>query len=129
MSPAAAPDPGFVLGVGARSAVPDGELERAAEAAMGLAGVSVTVLATLDRRADLVRPLADRRGWTLLAFTDAELAGMPTPNVVRLTGAPSVCEAAALRAAGPGATLILPKRTYPGVTVAIAAYDRSRGGR
>jgi cobalt-precorrin 5A hydrolase len=37
------------------------------------------------------------------------------------TGTPSVAEAAALLAAGPGAVLLLPKRARDGVTVAIAA--------
>ncbi|WP_203839520.1 cobalamin biosynthesis protein [Winogradskya humida] len=110
-----------MLGIGARSGVRDEELDEAAQAAVALTGAEVDAVATVERRGAAVRALATRRGWELLLFSDDELAEMDTPNVVRLTGAPSVAEAAALRGAGPGATLLLTKKAFPSVTVAIAA--------
>ncbi|AGL18688.1 cobalamin biosynthesis protein [Actinoplanes sp. N902-109] len=80
----------------------------------------IDTLATLDRLGPVVAPFADRGAWPLLLFTAAELAAMPTPHTVRRTGAPSVAEAAALRAAGPAAVLLIPKTTFTRVTLALA---------
>ncbi|MEU4222330.1 cobalamin biosynthesis protein [Actinoplanes sp. NPDC026623] len=119
-----------VLGLGARSGVADDELAAAAGAGIAAAGLrpgDVGVLATLDRRAGETGPraVAARHGWQIVSFTAAELAAVDVPHpsgVVALrSGTPSVAEAAALFAAGPGATLIVPKTVFlPGVTVAIA---------
>jgi cobalt-precorrin 5A hydrolase len=71
-----------------------------------------------------VRDLTGEFGWRPAGFTAAELAARPVPNpslrVAAATGAPSIAEAAALLAAGPGAALILAKTARDGVTVAIA---------
>ncbi|MEU7904839.1 cobalamin biosynthesis protein [Actinoplanes sp. NPDC049118] len=118
-----------VLGLGARSGTPDDELAAAACAALAAAGLrpaDVGVLATLDRRAGEPGPraVADRHGWRLVSFTAGELAAVDVPHpsgvVARGAGTPSVAEAAALLAAGPGATLIVPKRVFPAATVAVA---------
>jgi cobalt-precorrin 5A hydrolase len=109
-----------VLGIGVRSGVGPEELGEAADSALARAGVTATEVATRDHRAAIVGPLAAARGWTLRLFTEAELSAVDTPHTVRMTGAPSVAEAAALLAAGPGAVLILPKLTFPRVTVALA---------
>ncbi|GAA1619682.1 cobalamin biosynthesis protein [Actinoplanes couchii] len=115
----------IVLGLGARSGV---DLEAPVRAALAVAGLTpgdVAVLATLDRRAaePRVRDLAARHGWRLAGFPAHELAACPVPNPGRAAGVavgtPSVAEAAALLAAGPGAELILPKRAAGGVTVAL----------
>jgi cobalamin biosynthesis protein CbiG len=45
----------------------------------------------------------------------------PSGAVAAAVGTPSVAEAAALCAAGPSGSLLLPKRVFRGVTVAIAA--------
>jgi cobalt-precorrin 5A hydrolase len=106
----------LILGVGAR---------RGAGAA-DLRAADIAVLATVDRRAGepAVRDLAAGRGWRLVALPAAELAGQPVPHpspaVAAAVGTPSVAEAAALRAAGPGGALVVAKRVFPGVTVAIA---------
>ncbi|AEV86188.1 Protein cobE [Actinoplanes sp. SE50] len=111
----------MIVGVGARPGTAPEAVTAAITAALAAAGAdpgAVTAVATLDRRAGLVR------GWPVRAFTAADLAGQDVPSpsgrVAELAGTPSVAEAAALRAAGPGAVLILPKRIFGGVTVAIA---------
>jgi cobalamin biosynthesis protein CbiG len=93
--------------------------------AAGLTSADVGVLATLDRRvfSDAVRAFAGRRGWILRAFPPAALAAqeVPHPNGAHRArvGTPSVAEAAALLAAGDNAELVLTKRVYPCVTVAV----------
>ena len=118
-----------MLGLGARSGMAAPTLAAAIRAALAEAGVSprdIGVLATLDRRAgeDGVRAVATGLGWDLVSLTSAELAAQPVPHgsgtVAAAVGTPSVAEAAALAAAGPGARLIVPKRVFPGVTVAVA---------
>lgn len=118
-----------VLGLGARSGVPEAELAVAIDAALrqaGLDAAGIAGLATLDRRAAEagVQAVAHRHRWPVLAFGTAELTGVDVPNpsgtVAAAAGIPSVAEAAALLAAGPGAVLVLPKRIFPRATVAIA---------
>ncbi|WP_309238670.1 cobalamin biosynthesis protein [Actinoplanes aureus] len=99
---------------------------RAVLAGAGIAVGEVAVLATLDRRAaeDGVRAVAAEAGWRLVGYPAAVLAGQPVPGanpvVAAAVGTPSVAEAAALLAAGPGAVLVVPKRVCDGVTVAVA---------
>lgn len=118
-----------MLGLGARAGVPESELAAAVGAALrvaGLAAAEVAGLATLDRRAAEagVRAVAERYGWPVLPFEAARLAEVDVPNpavaVAVAAGTPSVAEAAALLAAGPGAVLILAKRVFPRATIAIA---------
>jgi len=115
--------------VGARSRVPESDLAQAIDAALAAAGLpaaEVVALATLDRRAAEpgMRALAARRGWALSGFPARELGSVavpgPSETVAALAGTPSVAEAAALRAAGPGGELVASKRVFPCVTVAIA---------
>jgi len=117
-----------VLGVGAHSRVGAGDLDRAAAAALeaaGLAPADVAAVATLDRRAALIGPWAAGRGWPLVTFAPDDLAAVAAPNpsavVLARAGVASVAEAAALRAAGPGASLLLAKTVVGGVTVALSA--------
>lgn len=126
----------IVVGVGARSASTPAAVAAAIDTVLsGLAGpgpdaaapaeppgpVLVAALATLDRRAAVAGPVALARGWELTLFPEPALATVNTPHTVRTTGRPSIAEAAALLAAGPGARLLVPKQTFPGVTVAVAA--------
>ncbi|BCJ56376.1 hypothetical protein Asp14428_78510 [Actinoplanes sp. NBRC 14428] len=117
----------LTLGVGVRAAVTPGQLGAAVDASLSRAGVpgsAVSAVATLDRRAPVLAPFARARGWPLVPVPPELLAAVvparPSPRVAALAGVPSVAEAAALAAAGPGAALILPKQVFPGVTVAIA---------
>lgn len=118
----------IALGLGARSGAELAGPVRAALASAGLVPADVAVLATLDRRAeeDRVLALAGAYGWRVAGFRAAELAACPVPNPGRAAavavGTPSVAEAAALLAAGPGARLIMPKRVHGGVTVAAARF-------
>jgi cobalamin biosynthesis protein CbiG len=118
-----------VVGLGARPGRPVAELRAAVEAALAEAGArpeDVRALATLDRRAGEsgIRALAAGHGWAVLAIPAAALAAQDVPNpaarVAAAAGTPSVAEAAALVAAGAGSGLILEKRVFPGITVAIA---------
>jgi cobalamin biosynthesis protein CbiG len=118
-----------VVGLGARAGVPEVELAAAIGAALhdaGLTAAGIAALATLDRRATEpgVRAAAERHGWPVEGFAAGDLAGVdvprPSATVAAATGTPSVAEAAALLAAGPGAVLILPKTSFPRATVAIA---------
>ena len=126
-----------VLGLGARAGVAEEELAGAIDAALrqaGLAPAGIAGLATLDDRAAEagVRAAAHRHGWPVLAFDSARLAGVDVPHpaaaVAAAVGTPSVAEAAALLAAGPGAVLLLPKTVFPRVTVAIAAAPGGQRG-
>ncbi|GAA3345872.1 hypothetical protein GCM10020358_54630 [Amorphoplanes nipponensis] len=119
----------LLLGLGARAGVPEEELAAAIDAALRQAGrepAGIAGLATLDRRAAEagVRAVARRHGWPVTGFPAAALAGVVVPHpsaaVAATAGTPSVAEAAALLAAGPGAVLVLPKRVFPRSTVAIA---------
>ncbi|RZU48597.1 cobalamin synthesis G-like protein [Krasilnikovia cinnamomea] len=116
------------VGVGARSDLLEAELDWAIRAALTAAGLSpgdVGVVATLDRRAGAtLRAVADRHEWAVRSYRADQLAVVPVPHpsarVAAAAGTPSVAEAAALLAAGPGARLILPKSVWSGLTVAVA---------
>ncbi|MET9293019.1 Rv2231c family pyridoxal phosphate-dependent protein CobC [Streptomyces sp. NPDC003077] len=124
------------IGVGARRGVPAGEvLDLIADALSSVAAParpdssSIAVLATVDGKADEpgVIEAARRLGVPLRTFPAEVLAAVPVPRpsalVAAVTGTPSVAEAAALAAAGPGATLLVPKRkSVPGgrATCAVA---------
>ncbi|MET3424332.1 cobalt-precorrin 5A hydrolase [Actinoplanes tereljensis] len=100
---------------------------RQALAEIGADAGAVRVLATIDRRAaeDGVRAVAAAYGWELVSFAAAELAAQDVPHgserVAAALGTPSVAEAAALAAAGAGGELLLSKRVFRGVVVAVAS--------
>ncbi len=121
----------LVLGVGtSRGAPPEALIALVEEtlAAAGLAPEAVACVVSLDRRMDepAVHRLAERLGVPARFFTAAELAReahrVPTPStaVQQAVGIPSVAEAAALRAAGPGGRLVVAKRRNRVATCAIA---------
>jgi cobalt-precorrin 5A hydrolase/precorrin-3B C17-methyltransferase len=130
----------LIVGLGAEKDVPPEELDAAVEAVLqahGLSSHSVAAVATLDRRAaeDGVRAWLARRGWSVVAYTAAELAqvpGLPNPSslVAQAVGTPGVCEPAALLASG-SAALAVPKQKRGRVTVAVArrAHDAPLGPR
>jgi len=123
--------PTLVAGIGASTSPPPDEVAALLAEALAEAGVSsrsLRAIATIDRRSR--EPALEALGFPVVAYSSAELAGVTVPNpsgvVTRAVGTPSVAEAAALLAGGPGATLILEKRTSKHATVALA---RSRGPR
>ncbi|MFG3344634.1 Rv2231c family pyridoxal phosphate-dependent protein CobC [Streptomyces sp. NPDC048018] len=118
-----------MVGVGARPGVGADEVLDLVGAALreaGPAAGSVLALATLDVRAAEpgIAGAAARLGVPVRAFGSAELAAVEVPHpaapALAATGTPSVAEAAALRGAGPGAVLLVPKRKSRRVTCAIA---------
>lgn len=109
------------VGSGSGSPTPGLSAPVSGLSAIGAGGVQV--VATLDRRAEIIMPLAELLGLPMVLFREDELAAIATPHTVRRTGAPSVAEAAALCAGGPGARLVLPKTVHAGVTVAVALFD------
>ncbi|MFG2287986.1 cobalamin biosynthesis protein [Streptomyces sp. NPDC048595] len=109
----------LIAGVGARRGVPAGEvldLITATRAAAGQADRPVAALATVAARAAEpgLTGAARRLGVPLLSFPAAALAAVrvphPSPAAAAAVGTPSVAEAAALLAAGPGAELVAGKR-------------------
>jgi cobalt-precorrin 5A hydrolase/precorrin-3B C17-methyltransferase len=124
--------PSLVAGVGASTGAPADAVSELLDAALddaGLAGASVAEVATLDRKTTepalraLDLPL---RGFTADALRAVEV---PTPSAVvaEAVGTPSVAEAAALLAAGPGAEVVVPKQANAVATVAIARRARPPG--
>jgi cobalt-precorrin 5A hydrolase/precorrin-3B C17-methyltransferase len=127
--------PSLVVGVGASRGVTAGEvaaLVRECLAEAGLAEASLWVMASVDAKADEagIVAAAARLGVPLTTFAAGALAGVPVPNPsaapLRALGTPSVAEAAALLAAGPGAELLVDKRKSPMATAAVARR-RPRG--
>jgi cobalt-precorrin 5A hydrolase/precorrin-3B C17-methyltransferase len=126
--------PSLVVGVGASTGAPAAEVADLVASALrraGLAAAAVAEVATIDRRAG--DPAVGALGLPVRAFTAAELAAVaaevpsPSPAVEAAVGTPSVAEAAALLAAGPGARLVVTKTASAHATVAVARRHRPRG--
>lgn len=122
--------PLLCAGVGCRKAVPAGDILAALDAALSEAGAAPAALALIasadiKKREAGLREAAGRLKLPLRFFTGEELARVPVPNPSRKAGEVlaltplSVCEGAALLAAG-GGSLLLEKRVLGGVTVALA---------
>ncbi|MEU3013570.1 cobalamin biosynthesis protein [Nocardia asteroides] len=113
-----------VVGLGLRPGTDAETITRAIDAVIGAAAVTVTGLATIDRRAAEagLRSAAKRLGVPVIACRAEELAQVDTPHrsprVVRAVGTPSVAEAAALLA-GRG-ELVCGRTVVGGVVVAVA---------
>ena len=125
--------PSLVAGVGCSAAADPAELAALLDLALaeaGLARASVGSVATIDRRRD--HPAVAALGLAVQAFSPAELAAVAVPNpsstVAEAVGTPSVAEAAALLAAGPGASLAVAKQRSATGTVAVARR-RAPAGR
>jgi cobalt-precorrin 5A hydrolase/precorrin-3B C17-methyltransferase len=127
--------PSLVVGAGASRGVPADEMGQLIGAVLGELGVSplsVMTMSTADVKADEtgLRAAASEHGWPVATFPAERLAAVPVPNpsetVRHAVGTPSVAEAAALLAAGPGATLAAAKRASAHATVAVARR-RPRG--
>ncbi|MDP8974888.1 MAG: precorrin-3B C(17)-methyltransferase [Actinomycetota bacterium] len=117
--------PSLVAGIGTSTdASPDdvAALVAGVLADAGLAWHSLAEVATIDRRRD--HPAVTRLGLAVRAFTAEELAAVdvPTPSAVvaSAVGTASVCEAAALLAAGLDAELVVHKRSNAVATLAVA---------
>jgi precorrin-3B C17-methyltransferase/precorrin-6y C5,15-methyltransferase (decarboxylating) CbiE subunit/precorrin-6Y C5,15-methyltransferase (decarboxylating) CbiT subunit len=114
----------LALGVGCSSEATADELRALVD---DLAGRPADTVATIDLRADHPAVLAIAGG-PPTTFPASLLAAVAVPHpsdaVARAVGTPSVAEAAALLAAGPGARLVVTKRPGPTATAALAAGRR-----
>jgi cobalamin biosynthesis protein CbiG len=113
----------FTVGVGVASAAGPDEVARLVSACLSEAGVArdqVDAIATVDARVD--HPAVVALGWPVRGYPRGELAdaGPPPAGPSRL----AVAEPAALLAAGPGATLVVPKRRSAHATAAVARSAR-----
>lgn len=126
----------LVVGVGSSSGADAGGIERLVAQALADAGLSldaVGLVASVDlkRTEPGIVALADRLGVELRTFPADTLArqDVPTPSAVvaDAVGTPSVAEAAALVAAGPGADLVVAKQRSSEATVAVARRARPEG--
>lgn len=112
------------VGFGCSSAASVDDVVALLRASIGVV-TEATCLATLDRREAIAREVAAALEIELVLFPAAVLAqahAIVTPSLraSALTGTPSVAEAAALIAAGPGARLVIPRRTGRRCTCALA---------
>jgi cobalamin biosynthesis protein CbiG len=97
----------------------------------GLAPGDIALIASLESKAadDIVASLARHFGWAVQYFSAAALETEtprllnPSDLVFRAVGCHGVAEAAALAAAGPDASLVIPKTATGGITCAIARRD------
>ena len=127
----------LVVGVGTVRDAAAGDVFDAVAAVLGdagLAAASVERMATIDRRADhpAVVQAAASMGVPIAAYAPADLDAVDVPSpgeaVRDAVGTRSVAEAAALLAAGPGASLLVEKRRVRAmVTVAVARRARPAG--
>jgi cobalt-precorrin 5A hydrolase/precorrin-3B C17-methyltransferase len=121
----------LALGVGCERGASAANLQMLVATALkrhGLDARDVGLIASLDTKAaeNAVRELSAALNRPLRFFTAAELLAEtarlanPSEVVFRAVGCYGVAEGAALAAAGPAATLIVPKQRGAGVTCAIA---------
>ncbi|MCW2243899.1 cobalamin biosynthesis protein [Azospirillum canadense] len=118
----------IAAGVGCRSGCPGAEIAGLVRAVVAEAGVNADVLAAPMRKRNEagLRDAADLLVLPLAFVDDADLAAVQdrtqtrSARVEAAVGVASVAEAAALAAAGPGARLLLPRRSTPRATCALA---------
>jgi cobalt-precorrin 5A hydrolase/precorrin-3B C17-methyltransferase len=120
-----------MLGVGLERGAPVAEVARLAAATLAESGFgpqAVACVVSLDIRSDeaAILELARSLGVPTRFFNAATLAlqephvSQVSEHVRKAVGTPSVAEAAALAAAGPGAKLVVTKRKSAHATCAIA---------
>ncbi len=128
--------PSLVVGVGSSSGAAAAGIAALVDDALAAAGLSpdaVGAVATIDVKAREpgIVALAERFGVPLQTVPADRLAAVSVPNpspvVADAVGTPSVCEAAALLAAGPGADLVMPKTRSSEATVAVVRRRRPVG--
>lgn len=121
----------IVAGIGCRAGVDAATAREAIAAALRETGrgvAEIALLATLPAKAEEPGLIAAAAalGLELLAVPEDALRAVAprcltdSPRVRRVTGLPSVAEAAAVAAAGPGARLLAPRSAAGGATCALA---------
>jgi len=130
--------PCLVVGVGCNRGAAMEEIEDAVMQTLADAGLSewsVCQLATIEDKWDEVGllTLAHKRGWAMRAFSREDMAlvkNAPNPSAAAMErfGVPGVAEPAAMLAAR-GSSLLVEKRKFPNVTVAVALLQNSQNAR
>jgi cobalt-precorrin 5A hydrolase len=121
----------IVAGIGCKAGASAQEIEAAIGAALsqaGLEGDALGLIATSHAKASEagIAAAATERGLRIAVVTQADLVsagaqtGTRSERVLAVAGVPSVSEAAALAAAGPGARLIAPRVAVGPATCALA---------
>jgi cobalt-precorrin 5A hydrolase len=121
----------IVAGIGCKTGASAQEIEAAIGAALlqaGLNGKSLGLIATSQAKASEagIAAAATDRGLKIAVVAQADLASAGAHTLTRservlaMTGVPSVSEAAALAAAGPGARLLAPRVAVGPATCALA---------
>jgi len=118
----------LVVGVGLTSSATAHDVRSAIDATLSAAGLAwedVATIASTIRRHDhpgLLALIAEERGLALFEPSELTVVSVPNPSprVGERAGTSSVAEAAALLASGSD-SLLVPKRVYENVTVAVAA--------
>jgi cobalt-precorrin 5A hydrolase/precorrin-3B C17-methyltransferase len=117
--------PAIIAGIGTSTDATPNDVGELLEHALMLCGLdrrAVAAVATIDRRRH--HPAVVSLGLPIISFTAATLAEVDVPSpsgtVERTVGTPSVAEAAALLASGPGGGLVLEKHTSPRATVSLS---------
>ncbi|MCU4187445.1 cobalamin biosynthesis protein [Acidiferrimicrobium sp. IK] len=113
------------LGIGASSGASASDIRCLADEVLAAGGVGWSAVDAVATSAGLASdPRLHALGRPVVGFAVAELGAVagthPSPRALREVGTPSVAEAAALLAAGPGARLAVPKRRAARVTAALA---------
>lgn len=119
----------IVIGIGSQSAATIDDVDAIIGAAEGKVGVVCRCVSALSHAAAhrIIIAAAARRGYEMRLLPKADLLARSADCVTRSQasldahGIPSVAEAAALAAAGPGSRLILPRLQHQRVTAAVAA--------
>ena len=119
------------IGVGARKNISESAVSNAVEKGLtqlSLSPYAVAGLASIDLKKDETGILRYAAAHDLPFRTFGKEALLAVPGsftesafVQSVTGVPNVCERAAVKAAGEGATLLLRKQIYDGVTIAVAS--------
>jgi cobalt-precorrin 5A hydrolase/precorrin-3B C17-methyltransferase len=124
--------PTLVAGIGTSTDATPADVEQLLDETLAECGLdrrSVAEVATIDRRRD--HEALTALGLPITSFPAGALrtVDVPTPSrvVEEEVGTPSVAEAAALLAAGTGATLACTKRTSPRATLALARRSAPPG--
>ena len=124
--------PSLVAGIGSAAGVSAEEVNALLDAALASEGLdrrSIGCVATINLKAEEAGIVA--LGLPMVTFAAEQLGGVDVPNpsdvVLAEVGTPSVSEAAALLAAGPGATLVVAKMKSAMATVAIARRAQPQG--
>ena len=118
------------IGIGARRSVSETAVANAVEQALAkldLSPYAVAGLASIDLKKDEpgILNYAAAHDLPFRTFSKDDLQAVPgsyseSAFVRSVTGVSNVCERAAVRAAGPGASLLLRKQIYDSVTIAVA---------